>query len=244
MRRGRDSQVLQHLGGIVTDNGLPRRVGNTIGVSPSVRAASSISTARRHNGTTRCSRLAFIRVGGIVHRADQVDLGPLRLAHLARARRRQNPELAATGDEAIRMTVVEYGRSPAVSRQMTTPYDPNSPLWWGIDPDGRPNAKKLSEIVETMVRIARPEKIILFGSGARGRMNAHSDLDFLLIKNDTQPRATARRIRRQAPRGRPPLDILIASREDVERNRHNPSFVIHDALKEGRVLYDDRAERR
>ena len=147
MRRGRDSQVLQHLGSVVADNGLARRIGNTIG-----------------------------------------------------------------------------------------------PLWWGIDPDGRPNAKKLSEIVETMVRIARPEKIILFGSGARGRMNAHSDLDFLLIKNDTQPRATARRIRRQAPRGRPPLDILIASREDVERNRHNPSFVIHDALKEGRVLYDDRAE--
>ena len=47
---------------------IPDGLVNTIGLdpSPSVRAASRISTARRHSGTP-CSRFAFIRVAGIVH---------------------------------------------------------------------------------------------------------------------------------------------------------------------------------
>ena len=56
------------LGSVDADMGFPLRIGNTRGLapSPSVRAASRISSARRHSGT-RCPRFSFIRAADIVH---------------------------------------------------------------------------------------------------------------------------------------------------------------------------------
>ena len=41
----------------------------------------------------------------------------------------------------------------------------------------------LDEIVRRIVEVAAPEKIILFGSAARGEMGPHSDVDLLVIKS-------------------------------------------------------------
>lgn len=121
-------------------------------------------------------------------------------------------------------------------------YDPDSPLWWGIDPDGRPNEEKLAAIVESTIEIAHPERIILFGSAARGRMNEDSDLDLLIVADARDRRATARRIRRARPRRSAPLDLVVATAAEVEANRHDPCCFIHDAIREGRVLYDARTD--
>ena len=40
----------------------------------------------------------------------------------------------------------------------------------------------LMEIVRRIVETAQPEKIILFGSAAAGRMGPNSDLDLLVLK--------------------------------------------------------------
>ena len=40
----------------------------------------------------------------------------------------------------------------------------------------------LQEIVRRIVETAQPERIILFGSAARGEMGSHSDVDLLVIK--------------------------------------------------------------
>lgn len=40
----------------------------------------------------------------------------------------------------------------------------------------------LGEIVRRIVAVAEPDRIILFGSAARGQMGPHSDLD-LLVSN-------------------------------------------------------------
>ena len=42
--------------------------------------------------------------------------------------------------------------------------------------------KTLDDIIRRIVEVAQPEKIILFGSAARGRMGPHSDVDLLIIK--------------------------------------------------------------
>ena len=121
-------------------------------------------------------------------------------------------------------------------------YEPDSPLWWGIEPNGRPNEAKLAAIVASTIEIAHPERIILFGSAARGEMNEDSDLDLLVVAETCDRRATARRIRRARPRRSAPLDVVIATAAEVEANRHDPCCFIHDALREGRVLYDARAD--
>ena len=40
----------------------------------------------------------------------------------------------------------------------------------------------LDEIIRRVVEVADPDKIILFGSAARGRMGPNSDLDLLVVK--------------------------------------------------------------
>ena len=98
-------------------------------------------------------------------------------------------------------------------------YDPENPLWWGIEKDGTPNEAKLAQVVEATIRIARPERIILFGSGARGTMNADSDLDILVVAETPDPRATALQIRKARPKRCTPLDIRVITKRDLELNR-------------------------
>ena len=121
-------------------------------------------------------------------------------------------------------------------------YEPDSPLWWGIEPNGRPNEAKLAAIVASAIEIARPERIILFGSAARGAMNEDSDLDLLVVADTRDRRATARRIRRARPPRSAPIDVVVATAAEVEASRHDPCCFIHDALREGRVLYDARSD--
>ena len=42
----------------------------------------------------------------------------------------------------------------------------------------------LDEIVRRVAEVAQPDRIILFGSAARGQMTHDSDLDMLVVKRD------------------------------------------------------------
>ena len=48
--------------------------------------------------------------------------------------------------------------------------------------------KTLDDIVGRIVAVAQPERIILFGSAARGDMGPHSDVDLLVIKEGANRR--------------------------------------------------------
>jgi len=45
----------------------------------------------------------------------------------------------------------------------------------------------LDELVRRLVEAVHPKRIILFGSTARGRIRAHSDLDVLVVVSDSLP---------------------------------------------------------
>ena len=49
----------------------------------------------------------------------------------------------------------------------------------------------LNAIVTRIVDVADPEKIILFGSAARGEMGPHSDVDLLIVKDGVHRRDLA-----------------------------------------------------
>ena len=125
-----------------------------------------------------------------------------------------------------------------MSGRTRVPYDSTDPRWWGINEDGTPDERKLREVVDAIVRAAYPERIILFGSAANGTMSEESDLDLLVIMETATPRRAAQKLMWATPPQSPPLDILVARREDVERTRGDPLFVTHDACNHGRVLYD------
>ena len=99
------------------------------------------------------------------------------------------------------------------------------------------NGKLLDEIVRRIVKVAKPEQIIMFGSAARGEMGPDSDLDILVVTACDHRRNTARKIRRELFGIGVPIDIIVAKPEDIERHRDSIGLIYRPALREGKVLY-------
>ena len=100
----------------------------------------------------------------------------------------------------------------------------------------------LDEMTRAVVETARPEQVLLFGSHARGNATADSDVDLLVV--ETEPfgpgrsrRAELRRIRRALSRFRVPKDVLVYSRDEVDRWKAAANHVVGRAFAEGRVLW-------
>jgi predicted nucleotidyltransferase len=100
--------------------------------------------------------------------------------------------------------------------------------------------KLVEEIVRRIVETVHPEKIILFGSLARGDARPESDLDLLVIAQSQEPR-----YRRSAPLYGIlsdifiPMDILVYSPEEVEEWSGVRQAFVTTAIREGRVLYEN-----
>jgi predicted nucleotidyltransferase len=96
----------------------------------------------------------------------------------------------------------------------------------------------LNEIIRRIVAAAHPEKIILFGSAARGEMGPDSDVDLLIIKRGEFHRGRMTDAIYMSMRGvGQAVDVILVTPEDVERYRESDALVIAPALREGRVVY-------
>lgn len=96
----------------------------------------------------------------------------------------------------------------------------------------------LQEVVKRIVEVARPQKVILFGSAARGEMGPNSDADLLVVVEEPADRLRIAQTIYKNLRGVPQaVDIVVVTTDDVERYKDSPAVVIHPALKEGRVVY-------
>lgn len=97
---------------------------------------------------------------------------------------------------------------------------------------------KIAEAVRTLVAEARPQKILLFGSYARGDAGEDSDLDLLVIEDEVEDKAREMvRLRRALRPLRIPVDVLVFSVDEVKQWAHLPGTVLYWALREGRVVH-------
>jgi len=99
------------------------------------------------------------------------------------------------------------------------------------------NSELLNEIIRRIVEVARPEKIILFGSAVRGETGPNSDIDLLIIKSGVHRRRLAMDLYEALGGIGHPVDLIVATPEDIEQYGHNPALVYEPALREGKVLY-------
>lgn len=98
--------------------------------------------------------------------------------------------------------------------------------------------KEIKSITSQIVEKYEPEKIILFGSAARGDVGPNSDADFLIIKSQT-PYYGADRIRELSHLivRNIPVDFLVYRPEEFEKRLGMGDPFLKAILKECRVLY-------
>lgn len=97
----------------------------------------------------------------------------------------------------------------------------------------------LSEITSRIVQASRPEKIVLFGSGARGDFGPDSDLDLLVVIPEVKHlRRESIRLRETLRGLLVPVDIIVITPDRLERLREVRGMVYRTALEEGMVVYE------
>ncbi len=93
-------------------------------------------------------------------------------------------------------------------------------------------------MVERIVGRFKPEKIILFGSQARGAAQPDSDIDLLVVFATCPDRKAATisimKALADLPVGK---DIVVTTSEELETRGRLFSTILYPALREGKVLY-------
>ncbi len=98
--------------------------------------------------------------------------------------------------------------------------------------------EKLDEITRRIVEAVKPEKIILFGSAARGETGPHSDVDLLVVANGGDRWDVSAKVYERLAGVGVPVDAILVTPADLERYRDRPGLVYRPALAEGRVVYE------
>jgi predicted nucleotidyltransferase len=107
---------------------------------------------------------------------------------------------------------------------------------WRVVNRGRVVDPALDRIVRLLQRY-EPERIILFGSRARGDADEHSDYDLIVIKHTTRP--FLERLRDMVPylvEFDRPAEILVYTPDEFERMRETGlGWLVH---REGVTVYE------
>lgn len=101
------------------------------------------------------------------------------------------------------------------------------------------NRAQIRKYARTIGREFRPEKVILFGSYAWGKVTEDSDVDLLVIMNHDKPRnvdqAIAMRLQTDAPF---PMDLLVKRPSEIAQRLAMHDGFIENIMVGGEVLYE------
>lgn len=98
----------------------------------------------------------------------------------------------------------------------------------------------LREIVQRLVVALNPEQIFLFGSYAYGKPNKDSDVDLLIIiAHSDEPSYRRARGAYRALRGiLMPTDVIVITKEEMQRKQAVRTSLVSQILREGQLLYE------
>ncbi len=99
--------------------------------------------------------------------------------------------------------------------------------------------KSLAALLEAL-KSYHPQKVILFGSAARGEADAASDLDVLVIKETRE--SFVARLEAMANLCPPGVhaDMLVYTPEEIQAMLDEENPFITQALHDGKVIYEAR----
>jgi len=98
--------------------------------------------------------------------------------------------------------------------------------------------EEINSIARQIIEKYHPEKIILFGSSARGETGPDSDIDFLVVKKDTPDlgRERSRELRRLIEKHWA-VDFLVYKPEELQEREELGDPFIRAVLKQGKIIY-------
>lgn len=100
------------------------------------------------------------------------------------------------------------------------------------------NQKDIDQLVKSVVEAVQPLKIILFGSAARDNTTPDSDVDLLVVMPEgIHRRETARYLYKHLGETGIPVDILVATPDDLKRHKNNIGLIYRTVLQEGKEVY-------
>lgn len=98
--------------------------------------------------------------------------------------------------------------------------------------------EEIKKIKKAIIESYNPEKIILFGSCARGDYTEDSDVDiFVIKKTDESPRERIRNLTKKIPHN-VPVDVIIYTPEEFELYRDILNSFVWLILQEGKLIYE------
>ena len=108
-----------------------------------------------------------------------------------------------------------------------------------MPPEARPRLPPLVErAVERLIAAFRPERVVLFGSFVKGTFGPASDIDLLIIANLPGEIDGYRRRARQLAAGCfPPIDVSLATPEELEDKASSRSDFLTSVLGRGITIY-------
>ena len=98
--------------------------------------------------------------------------------------------------------------------------------------------KQIKCIVEVIVKNYKPDRVILFGSYAKGNPHKWSDLDFMIIKKTRTP-FIKRPIEIMDLFNPYPhaMDFFVYTPQEFDKSKNNSGSLAYFVNKEGRVMY-------
>lgn len=99
-------------------------------------------------------------------------------------------------------------------------------------------SQEIDLLVQRIVDIVHPLRVILFGSAARGGMHPDSDIDVLVVMPESiHRRRIAQLLYRQIKGLKVSFDILVATPGGLEKHKNNIGLIYRDILQEGKEIY-------
>jgi predicted nucleotidyltransferase len=96
----------------------------------------------------------------------------------------------------------------------------------------------IDNLIARIKSVVEPEQVIIFGSAARGLMAKDSDIDVLVVVSDgTHRRHTCQHIYKNLHGFGQPVDVLVATKDDLAKHKNDTGFIYRSILSEGKAVY-------
>ncbi|MEW6536825.1 MAG: nucleotidyltransferase domain-containing protein [Candidatus Auribacterota bacterium] len=105
------------------------------------------------------------------------------------------------------------------------------------------NNRIINKIKNKIVRDINPSMIIMFGSYAKGNPDDDSDLDIMCVEDkpfgpERSRRKEVARISRLLSEFEIPMDILLFSKDEIDKWQHSKNHIVSEIMREGKLLHE------